>query len=399
MAVLNRLAPVFVKSAPRGRHFDGGGLHLFVRPNGSRSWVFRYTFNGRRRDLGLGAWPDVTLSAARDSALEARRWLRAGRDPRIERERKEQVIPTFDEAVEKHVDSHAPGWVDRHRQNWENSLKIHASPIIGDMPVNEITFDDVLAIVEPLWKEKTETAIRVRQRIEKVLDACAARGERSSENPARGRGRLAAVLLDKKLFSKTEHFRAMPWSELPAFMKKLQKKEGMGARALEFTILTAARSGETRGATWDEIDFERQAWTIPATRMKTKEKHRVPLSRQAIEILRELPRIDDSPLVFPSPTTGRALSDMTLTKAMRDLGGRETVHGFRSSFRDWCSEETTTPREIAEAALSHAVGNQVETAYARSDLFEKRRALMDRWGRVCASTPTEKVVKHPSARG
>jgi integrase len=400
MAKLNRLPAVSVKSAPPGRHFDGGGLHLFVRPNGNRSWVFRYVFNGRRHDLGFGPWPDVTLTAARDAAIEARRWIRAGRDPRVERKRREKKVPTFDEAVERYVASHAPAWTERHRLNWRNSLTRHASPVIGDTPVNEIGLDDVLAILTPLWTEKTETASRIRQRVAKVLDACAVHGERSSENPARWRGRLEAVLPAKGAVAEVRHFRAMAWAEVPAFMKKLRKKDGMGARALEFTILTAARSGETRGATWDEIDFESKTWTIPAARMrKTKKPHRVPLSRQALDLLGELPRVDDSPLVFPSSSPARPLSDMTLLKALRDLGSEATVHGFRSSFRDWSSEETTTPREIAEAALSHTVGNAVETAYARSDHFKKRRALMARWGRFCASTPAEKVVRHPSARG
>jgi len=392
MARLNRLSAIFVKSAPLGRHSDGGGLYLRVRPNGSRAWVFRYKINEKERDTGLGAYPDTSLSAARDDALECRRWLKAGLDPRIERKREDQTIPTFDEAVARYVASHAPGWADRHKLNWENSLRRHASQALGAMPVNVIGVEHVLEVLTPIWAEKTETASRVRQRIEKVLDACAVHGERSSENPARWRGHLEAILPKKGAVSKVEHFKAMPWADLPEFMTKLQGKLGMGARALEYTILTAARSGETRGATWDEIDLKGKTWTIPADRMKTGEIHRVPLSPQALNILRGLPRIDDSPLVFPSPLTGRALSDMTLSKALKDLGGEVTVHGFRSTFRDWCSDETKVPREIAEAALSHKVGNQVEISYARSDHFKKRRALMDRWGRWCASTPIEKVV-------
>lgn len=392
MAKLNRLSAVFVRSAPLGRHADGGGLYLRVRPGGSRAWVYRGTVKGVEREVGLGPYPDTSLAAARDDAQQCRRWIQAGLDPRIERKREDQTIPTFDEAVTRYVASHAPGWSDRHRLNWENSLTRHASPVIGTMPVNEIRVEHILEVLTPMWAEKTETASRVRQRIEKVLDACAVHGERTSENPARWRGHLEAILPAKSAVSKVEHFKAMPWADLPEFMLKLRKKTGMGARALEFTILTAARSGETRGAIWAEIDLEAKTWTIPAERMKTGEVHRVPLSPQALDILRDLPRIDDSPLVFPSPLTGRQLSDMTLGKALSDLGANVTTHGFRSSFRDWTSEETKVAREIAEAALSHAVANQVEAAYARSDHFKKRRALMDRWGRYCASSPVEKVV-------
>jgi integrase len=400
MPKLNRLPAVFIKSAPPGRHFDGGNLHLYVRSDGTRSWVFRYVFNGRRRDLGLGPYPDVSLAVAREDALQARRWLRAGEDPRVERKREEKVIPTFDEAAERYVVAHAAGWSDRHAKNWASSLNIHASPVVGERVVDEITLADVLAVLTPLWNEKTETASRVRQRMEKVLDACAVHGERSTENPARWRGNLAAVLPAPRAVSKVEHFRAMPWEEVPSFLEKLGAKEGLGARALEFTILTAARSGETRGATWDEVDFETRTWTIPASRMKTGREHRVPLAKEAMELLKALPRIDDSLLVFPSPTTARELSDMTLTKVLKDLEvTNATVHGFRSSFRDWCAESTKTPREVAEAALSHLTGNQVEAAYARSDLFVKRRALMDRWGRFCCSTPAEKVVQHPAVEG
>jgi len=394
VARLNLLSAVFVRSAPLGRHADGGGLYLRVRPSGSKAWVFRGTVNGREREVGLGPFPDTSLAAARDDALQCRRWILAGLDPRIERKREDQTIPTFNEAVERYVKSHAPGWCDRHRLNWENSLKRHASPVLGDMPVNEIRIEHVLKVLKPLWDKKTETAANVRQRIEKVLDACAVHGDRSSENPARWRGRLQAVLPKKSDVSKVKHYESMAWADVPEFMTKLREKNGIGARALEFTILTAARSGETRGAVWSEIDLKAKTWTIPADRMKTKKEHRVPLSVQAVNLLREAPRIDDSPLVFPSPLTGRQLSNMTLLKILRDFGlEKETVHGFRTSFRVWVSEGTNVLGEVGEAALSHGVKNQTEAAYARSDHFNKRRSLMDRWGRWCASTPVEKVVE------
>jgi integrase len=343
--------------------------------------------------MGLGGWPTVSLAAARDDALQCRRWLRAGLDPRVERKRDDRNIPTFKEAASRYADSHAAGWVNRHRVRWLASLDKHAYPKIGDLPVNEIMTDHVLAVLTPLWDSKTETASRVRQRIEKVLDACAVRGERSSENPARWRGHLEAILPKKNAVATVKHFRSMPWSELPKFMVALKEKAGVGARALEFTILTAARSGETRGAAWDEIDLDGKTWTIPATRMKTGREHRIPLSTQVIALLKSLSRIDDGNLVFQSPTTGRQLSDGTLNKVLKDLGRGETVHGFRSTFRDWCSDDAKVSREIAEAALSHVIKNQVEAAYSRSDHLKRRRTLMNRWGRYCASTPVEKVVK------
>jgi len=386
MPKLNKLSARFVATAEPGRYNDGGKLYLYVKPSGGRYWVFRYKHGDRRRDMGLGVWPDVSLKEAREKALHARRLLLQGIDPIQERKTRERSVPTFQEAVEDYVKAHAPGWKStKHRKQWKAALDRHAGPVLGDLRVDEIRVADVLRVLRPIWDTKTETASRVRQRIEKVLDWCAVLGLRSLENPARWKGTLEALLPAKGAVHRVKHFRALPWAEVPGFLVKLKEKPGMAARALEFAILTAARSGEVRGATWEEVDLEARVWTIPAERMKTGRAHRVPLSGPALDLLRALPRIEGSPLIFPSPVKGGPLSDMALTKVLRDMGAGVTVHGFRSSFRDWCAETTAFPSEVAEAALAHVVRNQVEAAYRRGDLFEKRRRLMEEWGRFCTT--------------
>ncbi len=385
---MNRLSARAVATAPPGRYFDGGGLMLYVKPNGNRSWVFRYSYAGRRRDQGLGRWPDVSLAEAREKALEARRLLADGRDPIHERRTRERAVPTFREAAEDYVKAHGPAWKSaKHRRQWKAALDRHADAVLGDLRVDEIRVDDVLRVLRPIWEEKTETASRVRQRIEKILDWCAVLGLRSRENPARWRGCLEAILPAKGKVHKVKHFRALPWVEVPAFMQRLKTKQGPAARALEFAILTAARSGEVRGATWAEIDLRAKTWTVPAERMKSGRVHRVPLAPEAIELLESLPRLEGVPFLFPSPVKGGPLSDMALSKVCRDLGVDAVPHGFRSSFRTWCSETTNYPREVAEAALAHVVQNQVEAAYRRGDLFTKRRPLMAAWARFVTTPP------------
>jgi len=394
VALLNRLSARFVETAPPGRHVDGGGLHLYVKLNGNRSWVFRYTFGGRRRDMGLGTWPSVSLAAAREKALDARRLLAAGRDPITERRNEARTVPTFAKAAEDYVKAHGPGWKSaKHRRQWWAALERHAFPVLGDLRVDEIRVDDVVRALRPIWETKTETASRVRQRIEKVLDWCAVLGLRSPENPARWKGNLEALFPAKEAVHRVKHFRALPWAELPSFMGRLREKPGVAARALELAILTAARSGEVRGATWAEIDLEARTWTVLAERMKAGREHRVPLSREAVELLKALPRHAGTDLVFPSPAKQGPLSDMALTKVLRDMQAGVTAHGFRSSFRDWCAEATSYPGEVAEAALAHVVRNAVEAAYRRGDLFEKRRRLMDEWGSFCRTPrPAGEVV-------
>jgi len=390
---INKLSAREVVAAGVGKHGDGGGLWLRVRANGSRAWLFRYTRNGRVREAGLGPLDSVPLADARKRAQEARRMLAKGKDPIVER-RAQRRAPTFREAAAAHIDAHEAAWANpKHRQQWRNTLKAYADPIIGHVPVDEITTSDLLRVLDPIWKEKTETASRLRGRIEKVLDRCAAKGQRSGENPARWRGHLDSLLAAPSKLRRVRHHAALPWQEVPAFVVKLQGQRGIAARALEFAILTATRSGEVRLAVWDEIDLDASTWTIPAERMKSQKEHRVPLSSPTLELLRDLPKFGKSENVFPSPRSGKALSDSALGKVLKDMGVNATCHGFRSGFRDWCAESTSYPNHVAEMALAHAIGDKVEAAYRRGDLFEKRSKLMEAWSTYCA-TPSSagKVV-------
>ncbi len=397
---INRLSARTVATAPPGKHCDGGGLWLIVGQDGTRAWVLRYTLRGKRRELGLGPAGEVPLAEARRMAREARAQVRQGVDPKAERDRERAAAataPTFREVAKAFIARQRPGWSnERHAATWWRSLEAYAFPVMGDLPVDEIEVRHVLEVLRPIWTEKTETASRVRGRIERVLNAAAVLGHRPRENPAAWRNNLDAVLPSPATVRRVTHHRALPWRELPAFMSRLRQKPGSGARALEFAILTAARSGEVRGATWAEIDLEAATWTVPADRMKGRHEHRVPLSAAALELLRELPRFDGVELLFPSPIASRKLSDMTLLKVCRDLEVEAVPHGFRSTFRDWAAEATAYPRELAEVALAHRVAGKTEAAYWRSDLFEKRRRLMEDWGAFCTSTRA-KVV--PIRRG
>ena len=374
-----------VASAGIGKHGDGGGLWLRVRSNGSRAWVFRYTRNGRTREMGLGPVESVPLATARERARAARELLHSGKDPINERRAKKK-IPIFREAAANFIGAHEAAWKNpKHRQQWCNTLDTYVDPIIGDLPVDEIQTADVLRVLEPIWRTKVETASRVRGRVERVLDWAAAQGFRSRDNPARWRGHLKLLLPAPSEVRNVQHYAAMDWRKVPTFMVKLRAQPGITARALAFAIMTAARSGEVRGATWAEIDLDGSTWTIPGDRMKAGKEHRVPLSDETVRLLRALPRFEVSEYVFPSPRTGRPLSDSALTKVLRDLGSDVTAHGFRSSFRDWCAEATNYPREVAEAALAHTLSNKTEAAYLRGDLFDKRRHLMTAWSTFCAT--------------
>ncbi len=374
-----RLTARKVATAAPGRHTDGRGLMLLVKKSGSRSWVLRYQIEGRRRDMGLGAWPEVTLAMARERAREARRRIAEGYDPLNEkRERVKRLL--FQEAAVALMESKRSGWRNaKHAAQWRSTLESYAYPILGDLDVQAISTHEVLAVLKPIWLVKTETASRVRQRIEAVLDYASALGARDGANPARWRGHLDHLLPRPGKVRAVRHFPALDWREAPAFMAELIQGNGSGARALAFLILTAARSCEVRGATWDEIDFKARVWTIPAPRMKASKEHRVPLSDTAVAQLGE--PYDPDELVFPS--TGsviRPMSDMTLSAVVKRLGTLDiTVHGFRSTFRDWAGEATPFAREVIEAALAHGLKNKAEAAYARGDLFAKRRRLMDAW--------------------
>lgn len=379
-------------SAP-GMHFVGtvAGLALQVLPTGGRTWVLRMTVGAKRRDMGLGGYPAVTLAGACKAAREARDKVREGIDPieqaragRTTRKASQAAEQTFRQCAESYMKTHRAGWKSaKHAQQWANSLEQHAYPIIGELLVHDVSLPHVMRVLEPIWTTTNETAVRVRGRMELVLDWAAARGYRSKENPARWRGYLDKLLPKPSKVNNAAHHRALPATGMGAFMVKLRAAEGMGARALEFAILTAARSGEVRGATWAEIDREARAWIVPAARMKAGKEHRVPLSGAAVALLDALPVIAGAELVFPAQRGG-ALSDMTLSAVLRRMDVPAVPHGFRSTFRDWVAERTAYPGEMAEMALAHAINDKVEAAYRRGDMFERRRTMMAEWAEFCA---------------
>ena len=375
-----------------GRHADGGTLYLFVTLGGSKSWVQRLTIDGRRCDLGLGGWPLTSLAEARDKAFENRKAARAGIDPLAAKRRPK--VPTFREAAQKTFEDNRPRWRNaKVEKNWMQQLGKYALPILGDLRVDRIGREDVLRVLTPIWAAKPETGRKVRQKIRAIMAWAQAHGyiEHNVAGDAIG-GALPTQPAVK------EHLRALPYREVADALATVKaSRASLAAKlCLWFTVLTAVRSGETRGATWAEINLDAREWRIPASRMKANAEHRVPLSDAALAVLEQVrPLRDKSELIFPSPKTpGKPLSDMTLTKVLRDTGlaERATVHGFRSSFRDWCAE-TGKPREIAEAALAHTVRG-VEGAYFRSDLFDRRRALMDQWGAYVTGDDAKVVPLH-----
>lgn len=379
-----------------GSYADGGGLYLQVTATGARSWIFRYTGGGRRREMGLGPYPDVSLKAGREKAAELRALRAAGKDPLEERRAAlaaERRTVTFREAAEAYIAAHAPGWRNaKHGDQWCNTLGTYADPILGDLSVAAIDTTLVLKVLEPIWTVKTETATRLRGRIEGVLDWAAARRYRQGDNPARWRGHLDKLLARPARVRKVRHHAALAYADVPAFMADLASQDGVAPKALAFCVLTATRTGEAIGARWEEI--EGATWTIPSDRIKAGREHRVPLSPAAREIV-EVMRGPSSPpegFVFPGGRTGRPLSNMALLAVLKRMGRAEiTVHGFRSAFRDWCGERTNFPREVAEAALAHVLKDKTERAYARGDLLVKRAHLMEAWARFCL-TPEGEVV-------
>jgi len=377
-----------------GMNFVGevAGLALLVSDTGARSWILRTMIAGKRRDMGLGGYPDVTLADARRRAREKREQIDNGIDPIAQRREARSALAaklakamTFNQCVDAYLDAHNESWSNpKHRQQWRNTLTTYARPVIGDLDVAQIDTGLVVKVLQPIWQDKTETASRLRGRIESILSWATTAGYRTGENPARWKGHLQNLLAMPSKIAKVEHHAALPYRELGAFMADLAQRPGAGARALEFAILTAARSGEVRGATWAEIDMDLALWTIPGARMKAKNEHCVPLSESAMTLLRSQAR--DGDLIFPGAIAGRPLSDMTLTAALRRMGrGDLTAHGFRSTFRDWAAEQTAYPSEVVEMSLAHTIGNKVEAAYRRGDLIEKRRRLMDDWARFCST--------------
>lgn len=361
------------------------GLALQVTPTGARSWTLRIKVGSNRHDIGLGSYPGTSLAQARQKAGEIRQQIADGRDPlRERREAQEQrraeqaAALTFRDATERLIAKKAPEWKNsKSEAQWRSSLEAYAYPTIGDLDVRIINQQHIENILEPIWNTRTETATRVRSRIESVLDWCIAGKYRKEDNPARWRGLLDKRLANPKKIKKVEHHPAVPLDQVADFREALKAMPGMAARALEFALLTATRSGEIRGAVWSEIDLKNEVWIIPESRMKAGKEHRVPLSTQASELLRALPRLEGSEYVFPAPRGG-AFSDMSLLAVMRRMGRSEVPHGLRSSFRDWASERTTFPRELAEMALAHVVKG-VEGSYRRGDMLERRRSMMQAW--------------------
>lgn len=386
-----------------GLHAIGGvaGLYLQVTDSGARSWILRATIGTRRRDIGLGGFPDVTLAGAREAARKTRIMIKDGIDPVEESKAKRSAVIaaqaaaiTFGEAASKYISAHEAGWKNaKHAAQWTATLETYAFPTIGKIRISEIQTAHVINILESIWTTKTETASRLRGRIESVLDWATVRGYRKGANPARWKGHLDMILPARAKVQKVTHHAAMDYREIGTFIVELAKVEGMGARALEFAILTATRSGEVRGATWSEIDAKAGVWTIPAERMKAGKEHRIPLSDAALEMLRKLPHMTGTELVFPnSKAEPSALSDMTLTAVLRRMGQTVTAHGFRSTFRDWAGETTAYPREVIEHAMAHQLKDKAEAAYARGTLFEKRRRLMADWAKHCHTISTSASV-------
>jgi integrase len=387
---------------------DGGGLYLQVTGSGAKSWIFRFSLRGRAREMGLGPLQTVPLADARQAATSCRRLLRDGVDPIEERKAQHGAAAleaakavTFRQAAEAYIESHRKGWRNpKHAKQWSRTLDTYAYPHFGSLPVQGVDVGLVMKALEPIWTEKPETASRLRGRIEAVLDWAKTRGYRMGENPARWRGHLENLLPARGKVRRVNHHPALPYAEIGSFMSGLRGQDGIAALALELVILTATRSGEVRGARGAEFDLNQALWTIPEDRIKGEREHRVPLSAAALGVLRRLLErrgVDNLPadgFAFPGARTGRPLSDMTLSAVLRRMKRHDiTVHGFRSTFRDWAAEQTNFPREVAEMALAHAVEDKVEAAYRRGDLFEKRRRLMDAWARYCGTVQkTGKVV-------
>jgi integrase len=395
--------------ASPGKYFDGHGLFLRVRPNGAKQWVQRITIRGKRSEIGLGSPPAVTLAAARKLALEHRGKAMGGGDPLADR-RKAAAVLTFEDAVDRYLANKLDEFRnEKHRKQWRSTLETYANPVLGSKRVSEITMQDVLRVLEPIWQTKTETAKRLRGRIENVLSWAAVAGHRTGDNPAKWKGNLAEILPKPSKVTKASNHPALALGDVSKWWHSLAQREGMAAQALQFLTLTAARSGEVRGMTWDELDLgpngqsgvrtlatpaTTATWTIPAARMKAGREHRVPLTPQAVAILRALPRMKDSSYVFFAPRGGM-LSDMSISAVMRRMQESEektchagfldprskraaVPHGLRSTFRQWAAEQGF-PRDMAEIALAHFIGSDVERAYQRSDMLERRRAMMEAW--------------------
>jgi integrase len=398
---LNRLnARLVATLAEPGRHADGGGLYLIVDPSGAKRWAFLFRAGGRRREMGLGGLSSVPLALARELAAEMRKTVALGGDP-INGRKTATATPTFGEFADRYLEAKNPGWRNaKHRAQWAMTLSKYAAPLRGKR-IDAIAAEDVLEVLKPIWMTRSATASQLRGRIEAVLDAARAAGHRSGENPARWKGHLAQLLPKRQKLTRGHHA-AMAYDRVPAFARSLRARNGAAALALEFLILTAARSGEAMGARWSEIDTQAKLWIIPKERMKAGREHRVPLSDRALAILAaaRLGSEGVDAYVFPGQRRARPLSTMAFAKLLQRAGfGDVTPHGFRSAFRDWVGDKTHFPREIAEAALAHAVGDETELAYRRGDALEKRRRLMDAWSDFLDGRKAARIVKFSTAIG
>ena len=403
---IERLSALAVTRANTpGLYPDGGGLYLRVSRGGGKAWVMRFTLSGKAHEMGLGSFKNVGLAGARKKAIDARLLLSEGRDP-LAHKRTDEALRiaveneatagsmTFDRCAEAYIRAHESSWRNpKHRQQWRNTLTTYVSPAFGRVPVRKIDVALVMKVLEPIWNAKTETASRVRGRIEVVLDWAKVRGFRSGENPARWRGHLDHLLPARSKVRKVKHHAALPYVEIGAFMRELREMNGNGAAALEFLILTAARTGEIIGARRSEINVGARVWVVPAERMKGGREHRVPLSSPAIAVLRRV-GVDKDGHLFSGKDDDTPLSDMALLMVLARMNrGDITAHGFRSTFRDWAAQRTNYQNEVVEMALAHAVESKTEAAYRRTDLFEKRRRLMDAWAAFCGKTvPRGKVI-------
>jgi integrase len=387
---MGKLTARKVETAKPGKYGDGGGLQLAVAPTGAKKWVLRFLWQGRAREMGLGSYPEVGLAEARERAMAGRRLARSGVDPIADR-KQERRVPTFGELADEVVIEQSKGFRnEKHKAQWAMTLREYAAPL-RSMSIGAITTEDILAVLKPVWTTKAETASRLRGRIERVINAAKAKGLRAGENPAAWRGHLENLLPKQSKLSRGHHA-AMPYANVPAFVAELRDREAVAALGLEFAILTAARSGEVLGAQWSEIDLDAGVWTIPAKRMKAGREHGVPLSEPALAIVEKVRGARTSDFIFPGQRAGRPLSVMALEMVLRRMGQHVTVHGFRSSFRDWTGNETHFPREVAEHALAHVIGDKAEQVYRRSDALEKRRKLMDAWAAYCEPSGADDKV-------
>ncbi len=403
MRQLHKLNAIGIKNEKnKGLYSDGGGLYLQVSAYGTKSWIYRFTLNKKKRDMGLGPFPDISLAQAREEAQKRRKQVLAGIDPIESRKAEKQALQaetaktiSFKECADKYISSHSVAWKNlKHIRQWTSTLETYVYPHIGELSVSDVDIGLVLKVLEPIWNEKSETASRIRGRMESILDWATARKYREGENPARWKGNLDTLLPSRNKVQKVKHHKALPYSEMSDFMQELRKQDSVSALGLELLILTATRTGEVIEAKWSEFDLQNALWIIPETRMKAGKEHRVPLSGDALNVLRKLQEIQQSEYLLAGQGGKGHLSNMAFLQLLKRMGHKGiTAHGFRSTFKDWATERTNYPNEVSEMALAHTVGNKVEAAYRRGDLFEKRVRIMREWSNFFQTKSVAQVTK------